>query len=292
MDLALRLDQPDLAAPGRSRRLGFGPTAAPVLGILNGRATTFEGGGDAPDLSLKWLAEGAAEYQTEGRSYRLAGPVQLALNRGQPYRMAMRGPSESFVLFFPKAAADAAWQAQASRVEAIPEIPTVASASPPALRARLVELRASARSGTPDGARLLELACAVLNDVVALSHERRRMATRLPVARRTTREELLRRLVRAEAYLADEGTDATLAGAARAAALSPFHLIRVFDAVFGQTPLAYAAAKRLDRARAALVGGTESIAEIAFAAGYESRNAFDRAFRRRFRVTPGALREN
>jgi AraC-like DNA-binding protein len=291
MDLALRLDQPDLAAPGRSRRLGFGPIAAPVLGILNGRAAAFEGGGDEPELSLKWLAQGAAEYRTEGRSYRLAGPAQLALNRGQPYRMAMRGPSESFVLFFPRAAADAAWQARSGRVEAFPEIPTLASASPAALQARLAELRAVAQCGRPDGARLLEMACAVLNEVAALAHERRRLATRLPVMRRTTRDELLRRLVRAEAYLADEGADATLAGAARAAALSPFHLIRVFDAVFGETPLAYAAAKRLDRAHAALRNGAQPIAEIARAAGYESRNAFDRAFQRRFRVTPGALRE-
>lgn len=290
MDLALRLDQPDLAVPGRSRRLGFGPASAPVLGILNGRGTAFEGGADEPALSLKWLAEGAAEYSTEGRSYRLSGPLQLALNRGQPYRMAMRGPSESFVLFFPKAAADAAWQAQAGRAEAFPEFPTVAAASPPALQARLSELRAASRSGKPDGARLLERACAVLNEVAALAQERRRLAMQLPVLRRTTREELLRRLVRAEAYLAEEGADATLAGAARAAALSPFHLIRVFDAAFGQTPLAYAAAKRLDRARAALVGGKQSIADIALATGYESRNAFDRAFLRRFRITPGALR--
>ncbi|HKD21363.1 MAG TPA: AraC family transcriptional regulator [Rhizomicrobium sp.] len=291
MDLALRLDQPDLAAPGRSRRLGLGPADAPVLGILNGRGSNFEGGADEPALSLKWLAEGAAEYRTEGRSYRLAGPVQLALNRGQPYRMAMRGPSESFVLFFPKAAAGAAWQAQTGRAEAFPEIPTVAAASPPALQARLADLRTSSRSGKPDGGRLLEFACAVLNELAALAQERRRLATRLPAIRRTTREELLRRLVRAEAYLAEEGADATLAGAARAAALSPFHLIRVFDAVFGETPLAYAAGRRLDRAHAALRGGRQSIAEIALAAGYESRSAFDRAFVRRFRMTPGALRE-
>ena len=96
--------------------------------------------------------------------------------------------------------------------------------------------------------------------------------------------------MRAESDLADLGTNATLAGAAQAAALSPFHLIRVFNAAFGQTPLAYAAAKRLEYARALLIEGDKPIGDIALAAGYESRNAFDRAFVRRYRVTPGALR--
>ena len=289
MDFALRLDQPDMASPRRTRRLVFGPEGVPAFGLLNGRGTTFEGGADEPELSLKWLAEGAADYRSEGRDYRLSGPTQLLLNRGQPYRMAMRGLSESFVLFFPKAAADAAWQMETGRAEPFPEIPTVAAASPPALQTRLAELRGEGRHVEPDGARLIEIACAVLNEAAALARVRRSLSVRLPAIRKTTRDELLRRLLRAEAYLTYEGTKATLAGAARAASLSPFHLIRVFDAAFGETPLAYAAGKRLDRAHAALAGGQQSIAEIALKAGYESRTAFDRAFRRRFRVTPGAL---
>jgi len=288
MEFALRLDQPNVRQPGKSRRMAFGTKDAPFFAILNGRATTFEGGADEADLSLKWLAEGAAEYRTEGRAYRLAGTAQLMLNRGQPYRMRMRG--ESFVMFFPKAAADAAWQMQTRNGEALPEIPTVAASSPAPLQKRLVELRDESVRAQPGGERLLELSCAVLSELVALAHARRRHAMKLPALRKTTRDELLRRLVRAESYLADLGTNATLAGAAQAAALSPFHLIRVFNAAFGQTPLAYAAAKRLEHARSLLIEGDKPIGDIALAAGYESRNAFDRAFIRRYRMTPGALR--
>jgi AraC-like DNA-binding protein len=81
-----------------------------------------------------------------------------------------------------------------------------------------------------------------------------------------------------------------LAGAAEAATLSPFHLIRLFKAVFGETPLAYRARKRLEQARDHLLHSPKSIAEISAAAGYESRTAFDRAFIRRFGVTPGIVR--
>ena len=290
MEFAVRLDQPNVRQPGKSRRMAFGTQNVPFFAILNGRASTFEGGADEADLSLKWLAEGAAEYQTEGRAYRLGGAAQLMLNRGQPYRMRMQGPSESFVMFFPKAAADAAWQMQTHNGEALPEIPTVAATSPVPLQKRVTQLRDESVRARPSGERLLELSCAVLSELVALAHTRRRHAMRLPALRRTTRDELLRRLVRAESYLADLGSKATLAGAAQAAALSPFHLIRVFNAAFGQTPLAYAAGKRLERARDPLIESDASVADIALAAGYDSRTAFDRAFVRRYRLTPGAIR--
>jgi len=136
----------------------------------------------------------------------------------------------------------------------------------------------------------IERACAVLNEIVALALARREQAARLPVIRKATRDELLRRLLRAEDYLIDTGARATLAGAAQAAALSPFHLIRLFDAVFGETPLAYAASKRLARARDLLIEGRTPIADVARATGYANRNAFDRAFARRYHMTPGALR--
>lgn len=290
MEFAVRLDQPNVSRPGASRRMVFGPSKGPAFAILNGRGSTFEGGADAPELSLKWLARGAADYESERRSYRLAGRSQLLLNRGQPYRMRMRGPSESFVLFFPKTAADAAWQMQSGLGASMPEIPTVAAASPLSLQSRLKELREACRQTKPNGETLEELCCAVLNEVAAFAFARRSQFMRMPALRKTTREELLRRLVRAEAYLQDTGAKATLAGAAREASLSPFHLIRVFDAAFGQTPLAYAAGKRLEHARAQLIGSRESIPDIALAAGYESRTAFDRAFLRRYRTTPGAIR--
>ena len=288
MEFAVRLDQPDVRQPDRSRRIRFGAADLRAFAILNGRASAFEGGADEADLSLKWLADGAAEYRTEGHAYRVAGDAQLMLNRGQPYRMRMQG--KSFVLFFPKAAADVAWQMHTRNGETLPEIPTVAAASPPALQRSVTQLRDESVRVRPNGERLLELSCAVLGELVSLAHTRRRHAMKLPVLRKTTRDELLRRLVRAKSYLADLGTTATLAGAAQAAALSPFHLIRVFNAAFGQTPLAYAAGKRLERARELLIESDKPIGDIALAMGYESRNAFDRAFIRRYRMAPGSLR--
>ncbi len=284
------LEQPDLGQPGASRRLRFGEPSAPTVAILNGKGSWFEGGSDNPDLSLKWVPRGSADYRTEGRAYRLSGATQLLLNRGQPYRMNMRGESETFVLFFPKTVADAAWRAHSDSGDAMPEIPTAAAPPPRALQQCLFSLQAESRTLKPDADLLRELCVAVLGEIVSLAALRRGQAFRINARRRTTREELLRRLLRAETYLRDAGHRATLSGAADAAALSPFHLIRIFKNVFNETPLAYGARTRLQAAHADLVRTRRPIAEIAEAAGYESRTAFDRAFARQFGTTPGAVR--
>jgi AraC-like DNA-binding protein len=286
--MTLVLDQPDLIAPSNARRMGFDD--APAISILNARGARFDGGGDEPELSLKWIPRGRALYRSEGRSFALTGGVQLLLNRGQSYRIAMREESESFVVFFGRAVADAAWQARTGKAGSFGEVPAVAGASPPALQAALQLLRAEARREAPSGALLAELALALLENVVALALERRQAVQRIPAVRSATRDELLRRLARAETCLIDSGAQATLDAVARAAALSPFHLIRVFRAVHGETPLAWAAGMRLEQARDALRLTDDAIAEIARRAGYESRTAFDRAFRRRFGDTPGSVR--
>jgi AraC family transcriptional regulator len=49
---------------------------------------------------------------------------------------------------------------------------------------------------------------------------------------------------------------------------------------------------RVDRAAAALISSPASILEIALECGFESHEAFCRAFRRRFRMSPSAYRKN
>jgi AraC-like DNA-binding protein len=172
----------------------------------------------------------------------------------------------------------------------MPEAPSVAGRSHDGLRRDLAALRSAVRSDAVDAARIEEMAFAVLGGMAELTRTRRRMREAVPALRGATRGELLRRLARAEMYLIDAQNGATLEGAANAAALSPFHLIRMFRGVYGETPLAFAAGKRLDSARDALLMTEDTIAAIAERAGYATRNAFDRAFGRRFGTTPGAMR--
>jgi AraC family transcriptional regulator len=84
--------------------------------------------------------------------------------------------------------------------------------------------------------------------------------------------------------------DVSLTALAEQAGLSAFHLHRVFAAVAGETPKQYTLRLRLARAALLLLTGRESVLNVAFACGFQSHEAFCRAFRRRFGMRPGAYR--
>lgn len=86
------------------------------------------------------------------------------------------------------------------------------------------------------------------------------------------------------------GEQWTLVDVARVAGVSRFHLARTFAAVVGQPVLAYARARRLSEAARLLAGGAPDIMQVALAVGYGSHEAFTRAFRDQFGVTPDEVR--
>ncbi len=77
---------------------------------------------------------------------------------------------------------------------------------------------------------------------------------------------------------------------AGAAAMSPYHFLRTFHAVVGATPYQYVLHTRLHRAAVRLRRANDSIAAIAFAAGFNDLSTFNRRFRRVTGLSPGAYR--
>ncbi len=77
---------------------------------------------------------------------------------------------------------------------------------------------------------------------------------------------------------------------AQACGVSRFHLSRVFQSVAGRPVMAYVRARRLSEAARVLAEGAEDILNVALDAGYGSHEAFTRAFRELFGITPEALR--
>lgn len=84
-------------------------------------------------------------------------------------------------------------------------------------------------------------------------------------------------------------TPPTLETLAAIAGQSPFHLHRVFKAVTGLTPKAYADARRNERLRTVLTA-SDSITEAIHAAGYQSQAPFYAGAQQRLGMTPGAFR--
>ncbi len=86
----------------------------------------------------------------------------------------------------------------------------------------------------------------------------------------------------------DEALD--LPSLAREAALSPLHFHRIFRGMVGETPLELHRRLRLERAAFELTHGESSVTRIAFDAGYETHEAFTRAFRSAFSSSPSEMR--
>jgi len=76
----------------------------------------------------------------------------------------------------------------------------------------------------------------------------------------------------------------------RIACLSPFHFHRVFRGMVGETPLELTRRLRLERAAWRLKDKQRAITEIAFDAGYETHEAFTRAFRSSYNTSPSGFR--
>ena len=92
-----------------------------------------------------------------------------------------------------------------------------------------------------------------------------------------------------ESHLAGELTLDEIAGVA---GISRFHMVRAFAAATGLSVMRYVRARRLSEAARALVGGAPDILTLALDADYGSHEAFTRAFRDHFGVTPEAVRSS
>lgn len=90
------------------------------------------------------------------------------------------------------------------------------------------------------------------------------------------------------AHLSDDLSLETMAGIA---AMSPSHFARAFKGATGLSPLQFVIAERLETALVLLRTTRLTVSEVAFRVGYRDVPRFGQHFKRRFRTTPGAVRD-
>jgi AraC family transcriptional regulator len=86
------------------------------------------------------------------------------------------------------------------------------------------------------------------------------------------------------------GGEITLEEVANAAGVSRFHMTRAFGTATGHSIMRYVRGRRLTEAAKALSRGAPDILAVALSAGYGSHEAFTRAFRDEFGMTPEMIR--
>lgn len=109
--------------------------------------------------------------------------------------------------------------------------------------------------------------------------------------RESTLNDYQQRILRVLLHIQDNLDEALkLEELAALAHFSPYHFHRVFRGMVGESLAEHLRRIRLERAAARLKLGEDNVTHQAFDAGYESLEAFSRAFRRRFGVAPSDFR--
>ncbi|KYF82280.1 helix-turn-helix transcriptional regulator [Sorangium cellulosum] len=99
----------------------------------------------------------------------------------------------------------------------------------------------------------------------------------------------LRNLCRARDLLSDvRESRLSIEEVAREVAISPYHFIRQFEAVFGVTPHQYRIRRRLDLAKQLLAAGHHSVTDVCMEVGFSSLGSFSAQFAQRIGMPPSA----
>lgn len=276
--------------------------ANPQAWILHERARTYfwQGSGHT---SIKTFFHGSAQYKVGSACYAADERSYLVLNSGQNYSIEIAAPEpvESFCLFFPPPLVADLQRVCSEAAEKLLDDPAPSQqaqihffektyAHDELLSPALLQLRRKHRQLSPE--RRHEELHRILERLLKVHLKTRRQAECLPALRASTREELYRRVWRARDYAeAMYAERVSLSDLARAACLSPNHLLRTFREAFGQTPHQFLTQCRLDRAKQLLEATDLPVTEICFSVGFESLGSFGTLFRRCHGRTPAECRK-
>ncbi len=109
--------------------------------------------------------------------------------------------------------------------------------------------------------------------------------------KRTTKQDYQARILRVLVHIQNSLDEAlSLEDLASISCFSPYHFHRVFTGMVGESVMQHIRRLRMERAALRLVHTNQAITHVAFDAGYEALEAFSRAFRTMFGVSPSEYR--
>ncbi len=118
-----------------------------------------------------------------------------------------------------------------------------------------------------------------------------RLCQVVPMRKGSSTGDLLQRLLKGVEFIESHVDESLpLSRIARHAALSEYHFHRLFRACFGIPVIEYVRGRRLSSAARRLVGEETPVLDLSLDSGFESPEAFARAFRKMYGISPTAYR--
>ena len=113
---------------------------------------------------------------------------------------------------------------------------------------------------------------------------------RIPATKRSTREELYRRLAVARSFMLDNiAQPLSIEQIAAEACLDKFHFLANFKSIYNTTPHRWFIEQKLQKALGFLQSGEHTVEEVCYHVGFQSPSSFSTLFKRRFGMPPSRV---
>jgi AraC family transcriptional regulator len=114
---------------------------------------------------------------------------------------------------------------------------------------------------------------------------------KLNAIKKTTKEELYKRLFVAKEFMKDNAMEngLTIDEIAKEACMSKFHFLEKFKDLYGLTPHQYLIELKMQKARQLLQKRQHTVTDVCYAVGFESVSSFSNLFKRTFDTSPSTI---
>ncbi len=239
-------------------------------------------------FSLKMVVSGAEDYRLGNRTARVTPGQILLVNDGETYSSLINQETESVSIFLPAVESKAILESFSMAADFeekrqstpftdfdVPQSVFPADGDAKSIAKKMISaVRAEDPSSAQEYSRLLFMRA--LGTLTGFQSQR----LDGQFAKKSTRDELLQRLLRAKAAIDDsQGQYSDLDELAAISCLSKYYFLRLFTETFAMSPASYARRIRLMTAKCSIENGGNPN-RAARRAGYTNQQSFRRAIRR------------
>lgn len=272
--------------------------------VLHSHTTRFEKHERDSGLSIKLAIQGPEDYFIGSSRFKITSGRYLLVNRHQEFICSINQPTptEGMCFYLDPTLVQGLYNSYTRQADGLLEddisqppfelMEKIYSLQENELGRYITELLPKLRDPERNAELDLPFVFHELSERLVRSQlEVREQLSRISNAKRSTREEIFRRVSRVRNFIDENFLDELcLEELASLACLSKFHFLRCFKEVYSISPYQYVIQKRLEHGKRLLQTAPSSLSEIAYQVGFTDRRAFNKAFRKAFGMSPAEFR--